>query len=407
MAGFNMATEQYELPSITDAIQNPSVNYEIQGSSRDVPLVFINNPETPTSFVTTILNNILSMKVSYSISAATAVTFEVVDPGFELTKNNYFQVGQTLVYRSHNTNALVTGSRPLLGVEAYVGYLIEIADVEISQGQGNSPIVRVQCYTKAIQQMKRDRNPGAVKGSGAQFVRNAAKKYGLGCIAQETSQSQNITQASGEDVADSLWDVISRLASESKDEKKNPFIVFEADGILYFGSQQWLMYKWGLDEYTQSVWNKKLKKWEQRKRKVTYLHYPPRLDSSGNVDKRFVLNQLPTMHKSENDPMEGDGSCIVDRINGVRLRPGMTVNVGNVPWFTDDFLITSVDYDEMSPDPVAVRFATPPRQEKQIKQISVGEVYPGSVEWAKVFGIISRQENSFNMGARGTRRGSG
>ena len=396
-------TTQYELPSINEAFKNPSFNYNIQGTPRDVPLVFINRPEIPTSFVTTLLNNILSMSVSYSISAATAVTFEVVDPGFELTKNNYFQIGQTLVYRSHNTRALVTDSNPVLGAEQYIGYLMEIADVEISQGQGNSPIVRVQCYTKAIQQMKRNRNPGAIKGSGSQFVRNAAKEYGLECIAQETSQSQNITQASGENVADSLWDVLTRLAGESKDANKNPFIIFEADGTLYFGSQQWLMYKWGLDEYTQKVWNKKLKKWEEKVRRVTYLHYPPRENQDGNPDNRFILHQLPTMHKSENDPMEGDGSCVVDRLNGVRLRPGMTVNVGNIPWFTDDFLITSVDYSEMVPEPVAVRFATPPRQEKQIKQIPVGAVYPGSVEWANIFGIISKQTNSYNMGARGTR----
>lgn len=376
----------------------------LQGVTRNVPLVFLYDSSVPKTYITTLMNNIISLNVSYSISAATAVTFEVVDPGLLMTLNNYFQVGQTLIYRSHNTTVLANTDAMNIGYEQYVGYFIEIADVTISQGQGNSPIVRVQCYTKAIQQMKRDRKPGVIKGTGSDFVINAAKKYGLQCVAQKTGQSQNITQASGENVADSLWDVLTRLAGESKDQNKNPFTIFESDGTLYFGSQQWLMYKWGLDSYVHQKWNKKLNKYQPVTRKLTYLNYPHREKADGTKDTRFTLMQLPTIHKSENDPLEGDGSCIVDRLNGVRLRPGMTVNVGDIPWFTDDFLITGVDYQEMVPDPVSVTFATPPRQEKNIKQIAVGKIYPGSVEWATVIGLEMRQSDSYNAGATGVRR---
>ena len=382
----------------------PLPTMSVAGSTRDVPLVFLYDNNTPKTFITNLMNNIISINVNYSISAATAVTFEVVDPGLKMTLNNYFQIGQTVIYRSHNTKVVGDIVTNNIGTEQYLGYFLEIADVTISQGQGNSPIVRVQCYTKAIQQMKRDRTPGVIKGTGSQFVINAAKKYGLECVAQKTSQSQNITQASGEDVADSLWDVLTRLAGECKDVNKNPYIIFESDGILYFGSQQWLMYKWGIDSYPHKYWNKKLKKWQEVQRKVTYLHYPPRLDELGNPDTRFVLHNLPTIHKSENDPLEGDGSCVVDRLNGVRLRPGMTVNVGDIPWHTDDFLITQVDFQEMVPDPVAVTFATPPRQETKIKQISVGQIYPGSVEWATIIGLETRQKDSYNSGSGGSRR---
>ena len=84
---------------------------------------------------------------------------------------------------------------------------------------------------------------------------------------------------------------------------------------------------------------------------------------------------------------------MVERTNGVRLRPGMTVNVGEIPWFTDDFLITEVDYGELVADPVQVRFATPPRQEKKIKQIAVGQIYPGSVNWLTISGILGEQKD--------------
>jgi len=41
----------------------------------------------------------------------------------------------------------------------------------------------------------------------------------------------------------------------------------------------------------------------------------------------------------------------------------------------------------MVSEPVNISFATPPRQEKKIKHIDVGTIYPGSVEWATVEGL--------------------
>jgi hypothetical protein len=391
-------------------MSNPQVDYATngetfslsvvpRGSGRDVPIVYVYpSSETKPVQLTQLSEQIIDVTVSYSISAATAVTFSVIDPGLQLTLQNYFQPGQTIIYRSHNTFS-APGAETLVSNAAswasnsYVGYFMEIADVTIEQSQGNSPVVRVQCYTKAIQQMKRDRNPGVVKGTGTDFVQNAAKKYGLKCVAQKTSATRQITQADGDNVADSLWNVLEKLAGESKDENKNPFVIFESDGTLFFGSQQWLMYSWGHDSYIHKKFNAKNQTYSDITRRLTYLHYPPRI-VSGKADNRFILHGLPSMHKSENDPMEGDGSCIVDRTNGVRLRPGMTVNVGSIPWFTDDFLITGVDFEELSPSPVNIKFATPPRQEKKIKQIEVGKIYPGSVSWSEVEGLISVQRTS-------------
>jgi len=398
-----MSNTEVDYPSLPDGKSLKLDPNPIQGSARDVPLVFVgDSTSTKPPFLTKLNSQILSISVSYSISAATAVTFSVIDPGLELTLQNYFQVGQTLVYRSHKTYDIKSGSGVSNGGfstdaaaevnNKYMAYFLEIADVTVEQSEGASPTVRVQCYTKAIQQMKRDKNPGVVQGTGSDFVRNAAKKYGLGCIAQQTSTSRQITQASGDNVADSLWTVLERLAGESKDENKNPFVLFESDGTLYFGTQQWLMYKWGHDAYKHSYYDKKAKANKEVTRYVTYLHYPSKT-INGAIDQRFKLLGLPSMHKAENDPMEGDGSCIVERTNGVRLRPGMTVNVGDIPWFTDDFLITEVDYEELVADPVNVRFATPPRQEKKIKQIAIGQIYPGSVDWLTITNLLGDQTN--------------
>lgn len=359
----------------------------VQGTGRNIPILWV-YPKTSTTpvWLTTLEKNLIDLSISYSLSGATAMTFNVFDPGFELLRQNYFQTGQTLIYRSHNSNYIASNQAGVFAPpsEQYLGYFFEIADVVVEQNQGNSPIVRVQCYTKAIQQMKRDRKPGNIKGSGTDFVVAAAKKFGLKCVAQKTSANRQITTADSDTAADSVWTVLERLAGESKDEKKNPFVVFESDGTLYFGSQQFLMYKWGATSFNHQIINKKTKQPETQKRYVTNLKYP-------SLGEPFILLKMPTLHKSDNDPKDGDGSCILDRINGTRMRPGMTVRVTGVPWFDGDFLVQSVDFSELTPDGVNVSFAKPARQEKVIKSYEVGEIYPGSVEWATVVGLSEIQ----------------
>jgi hypothetical protein len=373
--------------SYEDIIANQP-KYELQGTERLVPLIFV-YPEK--SFVTTLHNNILSLKVSFTLDGASALTFDVVDPGFEMAQRNYFQVGQTVIYKSQNIRNI---SRTSIGLAPeYWGYPFEIADVTYEQSNGASPIVRIQAYTKAIQQMKRDRKPGVIKGTSSSFAENAARKYGLDFVGQKTTKTANITTASGDKQADSVWDVIKRIAGENK------FVCFEADGTLYFGSQKWLLHKWGLEEYTVQKWLPKKRINIDEARYHSYLTYPQTVDGlTGVAYDTFKLLQLPTMHKSENDPHETDGSCIVERTNGVRLRPGMTAYVGNVPFLNGNYLITSVDYEEMSPDPVSVQFRTPEltdKEIKQIKQIDVGVIYPGAIEFPSSFNNIALS-GSFN-----------
>lgn len=346
----------------------------LSGTKRDVPLMFL--LDTPTQeIITELNNNLLSLKVNYTMDEASALTFDIIDPGFEMTQKNYFQPGQTVIYKSLTVDG-INNSNDV--AETYYGYPFEVADVTYSQSQGASPIVSIQAYTKGIQQMKRDRdNVGSIKGAnGTSFVRNAAFKYGLEFVGEETSKTQNITKASGEQQADSLWDVIKNLAGDAK------FVCFESDGTLYFGSQKWLLHKWGVEPYLFNRYDKKQKKNIQETRYRTFLSYPPYIDPiTGLANNKFILQQMPTIQVSINDPLEGSGSCIVDRINGVRLRPGMTVYVGEIPYVSGYFLITSVDFDELSPEPVVVNFRTLERLPKDIKQIAVGSKWFGKVRW--------------------------
>lgn len=215
--------------------------------------------------------------------------------------------------------------------------------------------------------MKRDKKAESVSGNGTDYVRAAAKKFGLKFIGENTDKKRKITKASGENEADSVWDVIQNLAQQAK------FKCFEADGTLYFASMKWLMYKWGSDElrYLHQVKDATGKLGPVKEVIRRYVPIMP-----GEDGREFRAMTLPQMNRSDNTPMEATGSATIERTNGVSLRPGMTVFIGGIPTFTGYYLITSVDFEERSPNPVGVNFQTPERKPKEkIINLPVGPLY--------------------------------
>jgi hypothetical protein len=76
--------------------------------------------------------------------------------------------------------------------------------------------------------------------------------------------------------------------------------------------------------------------------------------------------------------MEAQGSAMVERTNGVGIRPGMTVFVGGIPTFVGYYLVTSVEFEERSPNPVGIQFQTPERKPKEKIYLPVGPMYPNT-----------------------------
>lgn len=321
--------------------------------------------------------SIISANIEYSIDLVSKLTFSVLDIGLEMINRNYFMIGRDVIYKT-NTFGMIDDiyfpdENP---VPKNVTQIFEIADVTISQGPGNNPTVQVICYTKAIQQMKRDRKPGSIQGNGTDFVNRAARKYGLKFFGEKTSKSKTINKASGDKQAESLWDVIQSLAGDAK------FIVFEVDGCLVFASEKWLLNKWGIKKETHKEINKKTKKLETvNKRFIPIRYVQPGLQrpwAISNSDKEplykgFELVQFPNLRMSDNNPYDGDGSIILTRQNSTSLRPGMTIRFSGVNNFEGSYLITSVTFDELSPNPVSVSFRKPEKKEKDIKQLPIGK----------------------------------
>lgn len=330
--------------------------------------------------MTNIDHSIISVSVDYSMNEASQLSFDVLETMntdyskiaeaekthprvLEFATNNYFQIGRDVIYETNTLNEIsnINSSGANLIKQKQ---LFEIASLTFSQGPGGSPTWQVKCFSKAIQQMKRDRNPGTVKGTGSTFVKNAAIKYGLKYFGEETSKKQTVTKATGDKQADSLWDVLDRLAKDAK------FVIFEVDGYLVFASEKYLLHKWGIDSGdTVGIWNKKKDRFEPKGTKYIPLQYPA---VGKGTSGYFFAMSYPTINVSTNDPRYGDGSIVVDRQNGTQIRPGMTAYVGNVPSLNGYYLIDSVSFSDRTPDPVTVSFRKPTLEPKEAKELPVG-----------------------------------
>lgn len=328
----------------------------------------------------TIDHSITNVSVDYSMSEASQLSFDVVETmstdfsrfitpegthprRLEFGYNNYFNIGRDVIYETRTLNEISDefGTSSNLIKQSQ---LFEIATVTFSPGPGGSPTWQVKCFSKAIQQMKRDRNPGTIKGTGSNFVKLAAEKYGLKPFVQETSKKPSITKATGDKHADSLWDVLTRMASDAK------FVVFEVDGYLVFASERYLMNKWGVDTGdTIQVKDKKTSRMITKPAKYIPLQYPAVFKGTPGY---FFAMGYPTINVSNNDPRYGDGSILVDRQNGTQIRPGMTAYIGDVPGSNGYYLIDSVSFNDRSPDPVTVTFRKPTPEVDKPREIEIG-----------------------------------
>lgn len=337
--------------------------------------------DIPTRIKENLNDSILSCQVNYSMDMATEITLQIIDRDYTRTNfdtrenghlsfasGNYFNIGRDVTYMTKTVTSSVFDDINKVASLDLKTVLMEVADISVSQEQAVSPIWTIKCRPKAVQQMKRDKQPGVIQGNGTAFVRAACKKYGLICIAEETSKSKKITKASGDNEASSTWDVLKDLAQQAK------FKLFECDGTLFFASMKWLMYQWGPDaiSYSAQVKNKKTQLWES---KIVTRRYVPLIP--GELGRAYEMQRLPAMNKSDNAVMEATGSVDIDRTNGVGVRPGMTVFVSGIPTFVGYYLVTAVNFEERSPNPVGINFETPERRPKEkLIGIDVGPLYP-------------------------------
>lgn len=352
-----------------------------------------------------IAENLLNINVSYTMDMANQLSFSVIDPGFVMANNNYFQVGVDVVYETTSIEkiSIIGDQSPIV---SRIKHLYEISNVSVSQQNSASPVWSIEAMPKAVQQMKRDKKPGSISGDGYTYVQRAAKKYGLKFVGEKSSRIKHSSKNSGDNQSDSVWTIIKKIADDSQ------YMLFVQDGCLYFGTQKWLLYKWGTnvikgrqkkDKKGKPIINSKTKKPEVYPNK----YFIP-MEYRGYTENPsvFEVMSLPQISKNENDPMEASGSLTVSRRNGVQLRPGMTIRINNIPNMDGYYLITAVNFSEQTTDPVGIEFRTPERlrtedgKEPKIDLLPIGRIFRSDmvpsrpIFGASAVGEVSRAELS-------------
>lgn len=244
------------------------------------------------------------LKLSFSSDGVSQLEFSVHDKGFKMVNANYFQTRRPVYY-------ITPGNQ--------VGSEYEIAAVEAQVDPDKGESVDVTCRTMSLQKIKRDKgaaNFGAI--SPTSFAANIAAKFGLEFFGEPSPAKEAIIRTQNETTDESSWDVLRRLAGDLE------FELFEADNILYFASQDFLL---------------------SQQPEVT-LFWPP------HQELGFPTYQL-SIRASEDDPLGATLNAQIDRANGIKMRPGMKlIEVGIKPFEQNKFMITRVDWEEASPQPV-------------------------------------------------------
>ena len=308
---------------------------------------FMDLPSNSIEFET-VARNLISISVSYKLSAATEVKLEILDPNYFMLQNNYFIPRRIIKYRGRD-------------------YEVAVVDSDVEEG---SPKLNVLLRPRAVQLMKRDKQPRNFSGSnGYQFARKLAIEYGLSFVGEESPKKvQTIATVRTKEIDHSAWNTLQETASQGES------LAFEMDGCLVYGSEKWLMNKFGVTGTSTPC--------------VPLVYMPPNwldqipteIKNDSDIEeilKSFSLAQWHSYRSSENDVMEADGSCMVLKPNGCMIRPGMTALTGVWPqFFAGLYLIDSVSFSEGDNRPVDVSFRSITKPSSQNKTLISG-ISPG------------------------------
>jgi hypothetical protein len=289
---------------------------------------------------------VTSIRVSYSIDGASQVTVDLVDKNMEMWNNNYFMIKQVVIFK---------------------GERFMIASNEISAGDGDYAKITIELRTEAVQLMRLDKKPEAFKSTnGFDFAKKVAAKFKLGFIGQNPAGIKSSTiKLNQSKTKESVYDVLLRAAKDLQ------YVCFVMEAYtsetnktkkptLFFGSPQWLLGRWGLEETPAYTFQKYGGGTETRTLKYIPLKYP-------NDEKlNYFLTSMPNMRRSMDSPKESEGRASLwggsgfetGTGNAYDIRPGMTVMIYGIKTFETAYLVTSVEYSYAEPEPVQIAFAT-------------------------------------------------
>lgn len=250
-----------------------------------------------------IQQSVSALSVAFAINEISRIEFTVTDPGFRMHDAGYFFL-----------------RRPV----HYAGQSLEVSAVNLNRSPRGADQVRVTARSRVIQVWKREKgaaNFGAIAAST--FAAQKAAEVGLDMFIQSTPVKSAIVRQQNENTDESTWDVLRRLAND------NEFIVFEAAGILYFTSEEYLLTNQTAIE----------------------------LKMNAEENDPFYMHSV-SVRRSDNDFFGSTLEARVARANGAKIRPGMVVTLSGLNFMDRAHLVDRVSWKMGVPDPVTVSART-------------------------------------------------
>lgn len=279
---------------------------------------------------------VTEVSLNYTLDAGTELTINIADQDRKMLLGQYFNLAQLFIYD---------------------GTPYQISSISVAQGDGSIANISLKMLEYKFQQMKQDFHPEVYRSAnGFIFAQKVANKYGLLFEGQPVKGKQETIKVKSKRNRESVWAVLQRSASD------NQYMCFIANNTLFFASPKALIGRWGIDEIAY------VPEWQK-----TNFRYVPLVYPTPPSEKRFFLTEMPSVQRSLDSRKEAEGSAQILGPNARQLRAGMTVMLyGMSDDFDSAYLITSVDYQDRSTEPVQLNFANisklAPEDKKKINQ---------------------------------------
>ena len=237
---------------------------------------------------------------SYELTAdmVSQISFTVHDPDFDMYNRNYFVMGRRVVYND---------------VE------FEIAAVALSYSGLNK--CKVTARTKAVQEMRRDQSRAPLGNvAPTQAASQAAAMFGLGFFGETSRADGNITRQEKDDSTESTYAVLTRLAKDLN------FRIFEAKGVLFFASEQFIV---------------------SNQPKIE-LNLP-----STDTNAIYVMD-LNVRKSTDGKKASTFDASLIKNDTSIQLFPGMGVLIKGISGFEMPFMIDKVAFDAKVNTPVKI-----------------------------------------------------
>jgi SH3-like domain-containing protein len=237
-----------------------------------------------------IRNSITNFSYDLSADLVSEIRFTVADPYFYMHNNNYFMVGRTVTFLSEDLK-------------------FEIAAIAVRHA--TSDTCEVTARLQATQRMRRDKgqyNFGNI--SPSVFAANMAAKFGLRIFAEDSPANGAIVRESTDNKDESTFDVLQRLA------KDLDFRFFEANGTLYFASQDFIVKN--QDSFEVTI-------------------------PSNNTDPFYVTN-LSTRRTTDGKSAVTAQMQLIQNDSSLTIYPGASFKILGLSNFTGTFMVDKVGF---------------------------------------------------------------